>query len=130
MDVNDIIKGMEKHLEKVNKAVQFVGEVTGEKFVRSARSTNTYGDVTANLRNSIGYVASSEGSKVESFGGGKGGSIGKGEAMRLVPETGLIMMAGMEYAAAVESKGYDVISNSVNEAKTYYEQQIKKALKV
>jgi len=130
MAVNDIIKAMEAHLERVNKAILFVGEVTGERFVRNARGTKTYSDVTANLRNSIGYQAASESGKTESFGAGKGGQEGKSKADSLNLESGLIMMAGMEYAAAVESKGFDVISNSVNESKKYYEQQIEKALKV
>ena len=130
MAVNDIIKELEKHVERVNKAILFIGEVTGEKFVRDARSTTTYSDVTSNLRNSIGYVATSETGKSESFGQGQGGQAGASEANKLAPESGLIMMAGMEYAAAVESKGYDVISNSVNEAKDYYLQLLNKHLKV
>jgi hypothetical protein len=141
MAVNDIIKAMEAHLERVNKAVGFISKVTGEKFIKNARESVTKSiyerkrdrkpwELTGNLRNSIGYIVKSEEENIEAFGDGEGGSQGKKVANDNAPEKGIVMVAGMNYAAAVESHGYDVISNSANTAKADFEKLIKKHLSV
>lgn len=78
-------------------------------------------DRTGNLRSSIGYAVISDGSvKIERFKKHVGGEEGIAAGKRLVKEISLkynkgmvlVITAGMEYAAAVESKGYDVITGS------------------
>lgn len=113
----------------------------GETFVKNARSTDTYKDQTGNLRSSIGYIILKDGSQIMSnfkvAGAGKknkgtqgGSGVNKGqEAAAIVAAqypTGyvLICVAGMEYAAAVESRGKDVITGSSLKAK----QQLKESL--
>lgn len=91
----------------------------GEKFVRDARQMTKaqggFGDVTGNLRSSIGYFIVKNGevlvkeineqrqiAKVAAEAVLK--NVGKSSKLKLVG------VAGMEYASAVESKGYNVIS--------------------
>ena len=93
----------------------------GEDFITNARNNETYKDQTGNLRSSIGYVILKNGVQVAgSMPGNKSEAIQKAEAVirRLLGEqiivSGyvLIVIAGMEYAAAVEAKGYDVLTAS------------------
>lgn len=99
---------------KVLSALQQVGET----FITDARNNNTYKDQTGNLRGSIGYVILKNG--VQIFGGFPGNNEGTVIGEQLAEEistqypTGfvLIVVAGMDYAAAVESKGYDVLTGS------------------
>lgn len=91
----------------------------GESFVNNARASANFRDITGNLRNSIGYVVLYRGQieKGTVFDSG----IVENKANEIVsqfkPESHrgpiLIGFAGMEYAAYVESRGYDVISSSV-----------------
>jgi hypothetical protein len=91
----------------------------------------TYKDVTANLRNSIGYYIFFDGKSVfqnpvsgEYAGPKTEGRLSKSEieginteAIRdIVNPRGfqLIAVAGMNYASHVESKGYNVISYQVD----------------
>lgn len=115
-------------------------QITGEEFVKNARISGNYKDQTGNLRNSIGYVILRNGEQLyENFtlsarvkvkGTGKGTGIrqkyskgseqGEGIAIDMIRDlipkypTGyvLIVVAGMNYAAAVESKGKDVLTGS------------------
>jgi hypothetical protein len=105
----------------------------GEQFVNRARERATFTDRTGNLRNSIGY-AIAKGGRILKFscpargyegdeGTVNGGQEAKNAAMQTAREvaakykTGLILIgfAGMEYAASVESRGYDVISGYMPE---------------
>ena len=107
----------------------------GEQFVIDARSGGGFADQTGNLRSSIGYLVVKNGrivsiSDFESAKGGAAGSIkGKSFAKELAEAypTGyaLICVAGMEYAAAVESRGKDVITGSSQ----MVEANLKKSLK-
>lgn len=107
---------------------KFVGEVeekmimlmqyAGEQFVKDARqmkkSEGGFGDVTGNLRSSIGYFILKDGQIIHS--NLKGKAAGKSAAKQMVDslekKTGLqlVGVAGMEYASIVESKGKNVIS--------------------
>ena len=101
--------------QKMILALHFIGQ----QFIIDARTNDTYTDRTGNLRSSIGYAIYDDGKEI---GGkfeiakkdvdGKGVSSAKNEARSNVSKTGLclIVTAGMEYAAAVESKGYDVLT--------------------
>jgi hypothetical protein len=91
----------------------------GEEFVNNARQNGEYTDRTGNLRSSIGYILLRDGVIINQNIVGKT-TEGRRIAAQLANEfknmynTGLVLVgfAGMEYAAAVESKGYDVISGS------------------
>lgn len=90
----------------------------GENFITNGRLNGTYTDQTGNLRSSIGYVILRDG--VQLFEKFQGDGEGVAQAKKICEEqktkypTGLVLIcvAGMEYAAAVESKGYDVITGS------------------
>lgn len=87
----------------------------GESFVKSAReqvqdhAMGTYKDVTANLRNSIGYFIFHDGRLIAEDSTLASNRL---EIQDIVKPNGiqLIGIAGMNYASHVESKGYNVIS--------------------
>lgn len=98
----------------------------GETFVNNAKANGTYNDITGNLRSSIVYVVLKNG-KLKS-----NTSIPENSKKRmkeLIAEFNrgyvLIVLAGMDYAAAVESRGKDVITASSILAKA----QLKTAVK-
>jgi len=109
--------------EKIALGLAFVGE----EFVNKARVSGEYQDRTSNLRGSIAYDVVRNGVTLSSdySGGGKGDNESKYFAVKAVDDViienslnsdnkmWLIGVAGMEYAAAVESKGFDVITSSV-----------------
>ncbi len=98
----------------------------GENFINNARDNNTYKDRTGNLRSSIGYIVLYDGIEVckniEMAKNGSDGLTGIMEAKSFAEEIAfdypfgwvLVCFAGMNYAAAVESRGYDVISSAAN----------------
>jgi len=92
-------------------------EFSGEEFVNNARDQKTYRDRTANLRSSIGYGVYVKGKRTslntEGTGTGRGASIDTIQENVTGADIELIGAAGMEYAAAVEAKGFDVITGSV-----------------
>jgi len=71
-----------------------------------------YLDNTSNLRNSIGYFIAEDGVILKE----NGNSTAKGVAIEVINKNTsgfvLVVVAGMEYAAAVEAKGYNVITSS------------------
>ena len=105
--------------------------MVGEKFVNDARTIRTYKDQTGNLRSSIGYIIARDGNIIQENIEGK--SEGRAQAKETTNEVlrenskgfVLIVVAGMEYAAAVESKGYDVITGSVPATKELLKSKIK-----
>ena len=120
----------------------------GEKVVKYARKHGkyarehgTYTDRTANLRNSIGYMVVQNGRIVQTAFTGRtaptteGGDANKAHQIGLdyakevfsnlsKNKTYLIWVAGMDYAAAVEAKGYDVITGSGNWAESEAQKQM------
>jgi hypothetical protein len=110
---------LESKIGVIQQAVLSRLQRIGETFVTNARLNGTYKDRTGNLRSSVGYVILKNGEQVfENFEGKT--SVGKQTAKAAADEiasqypTGyvLIGVAGMEYAAAVESRGYEVITSS------------------
>ena len=118
----------------------------GEKMVKYAREDKSearhYKDQTGNLRNSIGYIVVHNGRVVQTAFNGNTPSVtklgdpakahqeGLNHAQSIVStlssdKTYLVLTAGMDYAIAVEAKGYDVITGAGNwvesEAKTQME---------
>lgn len=102
--------------ERVEKAVVAILQRRGEEFVSDCRNQQTWQDQTGNLRSSIGYFIY-KGSLLM-FGDVQGSSEGQNAAESVARQISkkdgvfyLIGVAGMNYAADVESRGYNVISN-------------------
>ena len=120
----DITKFIEKSLQRTRKAVLNAYNFAGEQFVIDARQNGDYIDRTGNLRSSIGYIVIIDGRvSSENFvhsGTGSDGEFGVQQGLTYAEELAkdypkgvvLICVAGMDYAAAVESKGLDVITGS------------------
>ncbi|HEX2920912.1 MAG TPA: hypothetical protein VHO50_07100 [Bacteroidales bacterium] len=95
---------------------------TGEECVKYARLRGNYQDQTGNLRSSIGYAVIDYGQLIKISGfeqvlkGAEGSKEGKELLDHLLSKYKngivLIVVAGMNYAAAVEAKDYDVITGS------------------
>lgn len=137
----DVRKALEERMAKIDLAIINRLRVLGEQCVNVARSVNTYKDQTGNLRNSIGYVVLKHGVIVKSdfkqsatistqtksgkWKTGKGGKQGvqvaeahaKALAKKYPRGYVLIVVAGMNYAAAVEAKGRDVLTTAEQYAK-------------
>ena len=122
-----------QYVASVENKVLNVLKYAGEKAVAYARTLDTYTDRTGNLRSSIGYVIYKNGQLAaqSSFEQGysnvqsgdisyNGGEIGFALAQKVAQqETApfvLVVVAGMNYAAAVERRGYDVIEGASIEA--------------
>ena len=109
----------------------------GEKFIEVARRSGSYKDQTGNLRSSIGYIIAKDGEVVtENFKEGDKGTdktTGKYKGRRLAEEVSLsytggyvlVGVAGMEYAAAVEAKGYEVVSGANVQCEKYLRETLK-----
>lgn len=114
---------IERKQNQILQTLRFMGET----FVNKARLSGNYQDRTGNLRSSIGYIILNNGEIVEkNFEGNnegvdKGNEIAATVALNYPKGFVLIGVAGMEYAAYVEAKNYDVISGSApqrNEVKS------------
>lgn len=124
-DINKdaIRKRMEDFLKTVEELqIEALLEL-GEMCVAHARSVPQaigFGDVTGNLRSSIGYTLFVDGVAYNSlFESVKGGTEGVLAGQRLAAKVGeqstglcLVVVAGMHYAVAVESRGKDVITSA------------------
>ena len=89
----------------------------GIESVKYAKKYHGYEDQTKNLTSSIGYAVIVDGKIEKSITmAEEGASLVDELARRYSEGMVLVVVAGMEYAAAVESKGYDVISGSSYEA--------------
>jgi hypothetical protein len=121
-DVNNFMKDFLKR-----KEVDFIRvlKFVGERAVNEARASGSYNDQTANLRNSTGFVIVVNGSVVsEDFSSSTNGkekttlnakTIGRTLAYDLASgykDVALIVVAGMNYAAYVESRGYNVLTSA------------------
>lgn len=117
----DITKALNEKKELIRQAIILRLKRIGEEFIKNARENGTYKDRTGNLRNSIGYVILENGVQLfESFPGTKTKGRQKSKKAIEAAKEGLagvkgfvlIVVAGMEYAAAVESRGRDVLTAS------------------
>jgi hypothetical protein len=128
----NIDKILKAKREQIRQKIILKFQLIGEKFIKNARENGTYTDRTGNLRSSVGYVILDNGEQIfGTFPGGKPEAKEKAEAAASEAKQNypiglvLIVVAGMEYAAAVESKGFDVLSGSGKTAET----ALKKAIK-
>lgn len=126
-DIRKFVKSFNKN---VHEAIIDRFNYIGETAVADAKLNKTYKDRTGNLTASISYITLFNGKKVSP------GRIPK-QSRDLIAELTailgkgyvLIIVAGMDYAAAVESKGYDVITGSSNRAIGLLKDAIKKIAK-
>ena len=134
-------KSLERWFEQFQSKAEYktlvLLQAGGEKFIEVARRSGSYKDQTGNLRSSIGYIIAKDGEVVkENFKESDKGTdktTGKYKGRRLAEEvsmshTGgyiLVGVAGMEYAAAVEAKGYEVISGANTQCEKYLRDTLK-----
>lgn len=119
--------------QRVEMAFIFLLKALGEMLVKYAKDNHNYQDQTSNLTNSIGY-AIVRGKEILYYGGSDQPGDGKdamlAAAMKfaetLSNDISLIIVAGMNYAAYVESKGYNVILPAELKAKSELPKEIKK----
>lgn len=134
----DILKNQDAFLRNVETVLFDVLDRTLVEITNLAKSTNTYTDRTGNLRSSIGYILLKDGEIVKSnfASAGKGdesGNNGVKTGKELAVEIGknyssgyvCVYVAGMEYAAYVESKGFDVVSGSWMQFDSVFQQNAK-----
>lgn len=131
--VDNVERAITAYLSSIEAKVVNILKYAGEKAVAYARQLNTYQDRTGNLRSSIGYVIYKNGQLAERSGfeqgyqkvqTGKvslnGGQTGLALAQSVAQEANapfvLVVVAGMNYAAAVERRGYDVLEGASIEA--------------
>jgi len=127
----DVDGRIDRFTVSIEQRIIWTLAMVGENFVNDARSIRTYKDQTGNLRSSIGYIIARDGNIIQENIEGK--AEGRSQAKKIADEVlkenrkgfVLIVIAGMEYAAAVESKGYDVITGSVPAAKALLKLKIK-----
>lgn len=124
----DIETFIQSKIQQGTQAVINAYKFAGETFVREARiktaADGGFNDITGNLRSSIGYIIINNGkqliSNFEESGLGTDKATGISQGVEFAEEVAtefpkgiaLICVAGMGYAAAVESKGRDVITGS------------------
>lgn len=113
---------LDRVIEEQDKKTLLSLQYMGEEFVNKARLTGNYTDRTGNLRSSVGYIILHNGKVVDRNFEGK--QVGKDQGQKVAIEVAaqyprgwvLIGVAGMEYAAYVEAKNFDVISGSAPSA--------------
>ena len=113
-------KNIDKFVVNKKKEVALGLAAFGEEFVNDARDGGNYKNHTKNLRGSIAYEVYLDGEPfLDNYTGtGKGKEEAKTAIIETVLQEGyddknkitLVGVAGMEYAAAVESRNYDVIT--------------------
>ena len=137
----DVRAKLNADAKKIEQVILLRLQYLGEECVNIARNLDTYKDQTGNLRNSVGYVIARNGKVVlnnfqrsakvvktsksgrqrVTSGSGDGVKIGESLALDLISGHGrgyvLIVVAGMDYAEAVEMRGNDVLSSAEQYAK-------------
>lgn len=112
--IDNFIKVIEK------RSIQRL-QYLGEQCVAMARLNGDYIDQTGNLRSSVGYVVFKNGVVIHvSFEQVGSGLSGKNEGLSVAIKAGskyregicLVVVAGMNYALAVESRGRDVLTST------------------
>lgn len=102
--------------ENLEKAIIFALKELGEELAKYAKENHTYSDQSGNLTNSIGY-AIVRNKEMVYYGGLNQPGISMDSALQTALKMAqstqsaysLIIVAGMNYAAYVEAKGYNVI---------------------
>lgn len=119
---SEIDKQLNEHIQKVEQTAMRNMFYVGEQCLKIARSTDSYSDRTGNLRSSIGYVIIKDGViisesdfqqvKKGTDGAKEGAEFAKSLVDKFPVGIVLIMVAGMNYAAYVSGRGYDVLDSA------------------
>lgn len=141
----NLSESLNKKVEDLEKAIEFrFIDLVGPKTVTNAREVSTFLNQTGNLRSSMGFVLAKDGEIIETGGftqvagngenkgksgdGQNGVQAGRKYAEELARSSGrgyvLIVVAGMNYAGYVETKGYDVLTQSG----TFLESEVRKMI--
>lgn len=138
---NEIDQWLDIFKEEVEDRIFNLLAAAGEMFVKYARELHTYEDHTGNLRSSIGYIICKNGESVmEDFqhsdrgtdkitGNIKGRQLAETIASSFPFGYILIGVAGMQYAAAVEAKGYDVVTGACSQAEIWLRRSVQSVFK-
>lgn len=135
-DIRDLEASIEREMfEKAIRAYNYIGT----QLVNHAKVSVGFMDQTGNLRSSIGYVLFVNGRVhseyyVSESGGNEGVAEGKRFARELAQEIisnkiVLVVTAGMNYAHAVEAKGYNVLSATENYSKSVVKTMLKQLMR-
>jgi hypothetical protein len=141
-DDGDIGRFYDRFQKDAEKKFIEVFVYAGELGVKRARISGKYNDITGNLRSSIGYAVIRAGEvEIEAYEKASGvsdGEKGIDQSYRLIHTLAskfnkgiiLILVAGMDYALAVESiEGKDVIAGAVTYTDKFLRDTIKEVLK-
>lgn len=122
LDAEGMRKELREKLESIRASAISTLAYVGEKCVEEARNNGSYRDFTGNLRSSVGYAVMDNGSVAikGGFEKVKDGSDGQSEGNSLLGELSskyssgivLVVVAGMDYAALVESRGQNVLASA------------------
>lgn len=145
---HDTLKSLSQLLERkvkdLDRAIRFnFIEVIGPKVVINAKKNGSYKDRTSNLRSSIGFILVKDGKIIrrggfqQASGGSESGDNGIKEGEKYATELAknasdgytLIVVAGMNYARPVESKGFYVLSRSEKYLQKEVNDMIERVLK-
>ena len=122
--MRDVENKMLEYARRVEQAQLFQMFTLGEMCVNHARSvpaSQGFNDQTGNLRSSMGYIVFNHGVIAkQNFKQVLKGNEGQLEGKKLALEIGqqyrdkivLVVVAGMNYAVAVESRGKDVLTSA------------------
>lgn len=133
-----LAKVLKPRMERIVEAILNRLTLIGEECIRLARENGEYRDITGNLRSSIGYLilrdgvvvsanfAESERGSDKSTGRSQGEALANELAARHPTGFVLIVVAGMGYAAKVESRGKDVLTGTSIEC----ERLLKEAMQI
>lgn len=128
-----VAKQVQAFRERLDKAIIFRLSYLGESLAKYAKDHHTYTDRTGNLTNSIAYAVCRD-NEIVTFGGDNQPGEGAETAQRVLQEYAatlnhsysLIIVAGMNYAAYVEAKGYNVILPAELRAKSEFPEVMRK----
>ncbi|MBR1525198.1 MAG: HK97 gp10 family phage protein [Prevotella sp.] len=111
---------LRKLCERADNAILQALDEAGKRLVETALATKQYQNRTGNLSASMGYGVYYNGNEYSTggFGGGDGETkgreyLGQIQSQYAQSKFALIVVAGMEYAAAVERKGYVVLDGAL-----------------
>lgn len=126
-----IAKQVQYFQQQVELAMKLLLQEFGEELVAFAKDTHTYTDRTGNLTNSISYaiVRKKEILYYNEVQREEANAAALKVAMKMAENLSdaysLIVVAGMNYAAFVESRGYNVILPAELKAKQEFTSKVK-----
>src|SRR5574344_1181786 len=139
VDLSSVLAQFEHGLDQLKEETTDALQLACIATIAAARCLNTYTDRTGNLRSSLGYVIYRDGIKLgedfEAHPASESGSEGVSKAKAIADsvaseyagQTIAVLVAGMNYAVYVESRGFDVISGPMQQFTTLFEQYLRAA---